>query len=312
MQPSENNAEIKLDSEGEPISPKFKNKINKKIILLIVTVIVVLGAIVSYFLFFSNKKDISVPVLEDEKTEEVKIDKELDSDQDGLPDYIEKILGTDENNSDTDGDSYSDFEEIKNGYDPLNEKKYTEEEWEAVREEISDEDEGLFKKVFETSSIVAMKKCELPEKIGNYIKREISNIPTQEAESPKGILSAVLISYSDWNIISISNFDTEENAKVNLEESRAMFEMRQCNIGGITGLCKTEYVDSVGDGKTEIKLNTVESNFAWRELKTVKTITVLIQGDTTKSIDNMNKQAVENLILFSSKFQNCELNLPTN
>ena len=43
----------------------------------------------------------------------------LDSDQDGLSDEEEKSYGTDPNNSDTDGDSYSDGVEIKTGYDPL-------------------------------------------------------------------------------------------------------------------------------------------------------------------------------------------------
>jgi flagellar basal body-associated protein FliL len=108
MQSSENNMEIKLDSEGEPISPKPEKKINKKIVLLIIIILVVIGFGAVYFLFLNkgdnDKLSINddVAVLEDKK--EVEIDKELDSDQDGLPDYIEKILGTDINNSDTDGD----------------------------------------------------------------------------------------------------------------------------------------------------------------------------------------------------------------
>ena len=43
----------------------------------------------------------------------------LDSDQDGLSDQEEKSYGTDSNNADTDGDSYSDGVELKGGYDPL-------------------------------------------------------------------------------------------------------------------------------------------------------------------------------------------------
>ena len=43
----------------------------------------------------------------------------LDSDQDGLSDAEEKTYGTDPQNSDTDGDSYSDGVEVKSGYDPL-------------------------------------------------------------------------------------------------------------------------------------------------------------------------------------------------
>ncbi len=152
MQPNENSAETKLDGEGEPISLKSEKKINKKIILLIIIILVIISVISVYFLFLNKGDSIKLPVendaavLEDKK--EVEIDKELDNDQDGLPDYIEKILGTDVNNSDTDGDSYSDFDEIKNGYNPLNGEKYTKEDWGAVKELIKGEDVGFYERIF--------------------------------------------------------------------------------------------------------------------------------------------------------------------
>ncbi|MFH1047962.1 MAG: Ig-like domain-containing protein [Patescibacteria group bacterium] len=43
----------------------------------------------------------------------------VDSDSDGLPDDVERRLGTDADLSDTDSDGYSDTEEIRNGYNPL-------------------------------------------------------------------------------------------------------------------------------------------------------------------------------------------------
>lgn len=46
-------------------------------------------------------------------------DKTIDSDCDGLTNSEEKLYGTDPENTDTDGDSYSDMVEIESGYDPL-------------------------------------------------------------------------------------------------------------------------------------------------------------------------------------------------
>ena len=43
----------------------------------------------------------------------------IDSDRDGLPDDMERILGTDPLKADTDGDGVSDRDELKNGTDPL-------------------------------------------------------------------------------------------------------------------------------------------------------------------------------------------------
>lgn len=45
-------------------------------------------------------------------------DKSIDSDCDDLTNAEEKLYSTDENNSDTDGDGYSDGVEVKSGYDP--------------------------------------------------------------------------------------------------------------------------------------------------------------------------------------------------
>lgn len=44
----------------------------------------------------------------------------VDSDKDGLVDYLEVLFGTDPNNPDTDGDGYVDGLEVAMGYDPLN------------------------------------------------------------------------------------------------------------------------------------------------------------------------------------------------
>lgn len=43
----------------------------------------------------------------------------LDDDNDGLSNDLERLYGTNPENHDTDGDTFSDLDEIKNGYDPL-------------------------------------------------------------------------------------------------------------------------------------------------------------------------------------------------
>jgi len=147
---NENNAEVKLDGEGEPINPSSKKPLNQKVIVLILVAVFLVIVGIVYFLFL-NKEDNSQlfpEVMENEEVVGVEVDKQLDTDQDGLPDYMEKILGTDENNLDTDGDSYSDFEEIKNGYNPLTDEKFTEEGWGVVKEMIRSEDNEIFIKVF--------------------------------------------------------------------------------------------------------------------------------------------------------------------
>ena len=149
---SESSAEIKPNSESESIVYGSKKRINKKIILLVTIILIIIGSGTVYFLFLNKEDDNKLSenddaiVLEDEK--EVEINKELDSDQDRLPDHLEKILGTDLNKIDTDGDSYSDFDEIKNGYNPVGDEKYTEKEWGVIKENIKSEDEKLYKEMF--------------------------------------------------------------------------------------------------------------------------------------------------------------------
>jgi len=58
-----------------------------------------------------------------ENTEEMENLKNIDSDQDGLSDEEEIFYGTDKNNPDTDGDTYLDGDEVKNGYNPLGDGK---------------------------------------------------------------------------------------------------------------------------------------------------------------------------------------------
>lgn len=136
----------------EQIFSDSKKKNNKKVILLIIIILIIIGAGAVYFLFLNKEDGDGMSAGSDrvfsENEKKVEIDRELDSDQDGLPDYIEEIIETDKNNLDTDGDTYSDFEEIKNGYNPLTDRKYTEEEWSNTKKNIMIEDEELYGEIF--------------------------------------------------------------------------------------------------------------------------------------------------------------------
>ncbi|MBU0707623.1 hypothetical protein KKG41_04595 [Patescibacteria group bacterium] len=59
---------------------------------------------------------------------------DLDTDGDGLTNYLEDLYGTNKTKIDTDGDTYSDLVEIEGGYNPLGEGKMTEEQLEITEE----------------------------------------------------------------------------------------------------------------------------------------------------------------------------------
>jgi hypothetical protein len=78
--------------------------------------------------------------------------KKTDSDIDGLSDITENLLNTNYTNSDSDGDGFSDYEEIKNGYDPLKKSpgdKYPEEYYQFIKEEIRNVDEENYYEIFQ-------------------------------------------------------------------------------------------------------------------------------------------------------------------
>ena len=63
----------------------------------------------------------------------------LDTDNDGLTDKVEKMLGSDPYKKDTDSDRYNDFEEIQGGYSPMLPRpwdKYEPEDFNKVKKDI--------------------------------------------------------------------------------------------------------------------------------------------------------------------------------
>ncbi len=303
-----------------PLVPKNSNKI-----VFAVIVIIALGALVAGGYYLMQKNNDTPAVVTPTPSPEPVINPVLDTDSDTIPDVVEGAIGTSSSKADTDGDSFSDLSEIKNGYSPLisgGAGKYTPEDLQILMDKIKAADPEFYGKEFGapaefsqglTASIspVGIKKCEFPEKISNYSKQEDVTPDTQETGSskPKGVLLAKFVTYTDfldWNNISILNFNTEEDAKAYLEGVKP--ESKECSISGKAGFCKNDYVASVGGDRTiRVTLNSAENNFTWREDKMVKKITALAQRDMSKSKEDVEKQAAENLNLFVSNFKDCAI-----
>lgn len=125
-----------------------------KKIAVIILIILAFGA-AGYYLYTQNnnsKSKNSLVAVTSSPTPP--ISKSSDSDKDGLSDSIEKVLGTNINNLDTDSDTYSDLEEIKNGYSPLiaGSTKLSVEEWQIFKDKIKAIDKDFYEKNFEIVS----------------------------------------------------------------------------------------------------------------------------------------------------------------
>lgn len=79
------------------------------------------------------------PISSEDGGEDGEIGDKMDTDNDGLPDKVERMLRSDSYKNDTDGDGYNDFEELRGGYSPMIPRpwdKYTYEELIKVKKDI--------------------------------------------------------------------------------------------------------------------------------------------------------------------------------
>jgi hypothetical protein len=117
---------------------KTKTKISKKavttILLVIAFILILAGGAYWFFVFYQTQNktiiDIIVPAPETKVIDsapeiiiptvptEKFVDKNLDSDIDGLTDEMEAFFGTNPNNPDTDGDGFKDGDEVLRGFNP--------------------------------------------------------------------------------------------------------------------------------------------------------------------------------------------------
>ncbi|MBU4338609.1 hypothetical protein KKD57_03565 [Patescibacteria group bacterium] len=135
-----------------PKPPLVSGKGSKFALIAAASILVIIVGIGGYYFFTkdNNFQPISSPAAVLPTAAPV-FDKNLDSDLDGLPDAIEKVLGANINNSDSDDDTFLDLAEIKSGYSPLiagGAGKYTEEEWDNVKGKIKIEDREFYEREF--------------------------------------------------------------------------------------------------------------------------------------------------------------------
>lgn len=162
----------------------------------------------------------------------------IDSDGDELPDDMEKRIGADPFNKDTDGDGYSDGEEIKSGYNPLGEGKF--------EKEISPVDEAILQ-----NKIIEHPKTEGKE-TENLAVENINNIKNERDETNRGYLlngksepdSVVTIYiYSDLPLVVTVKTDNYGNWKYELDKplvegEHEVYVVINDNTGKIAGKSK--------------------------------------------------------------------------
>jgi len=300
-------------------SGKNERNKNKKALIIVLFIVVAIIAIVLYIFFIKGQETPSVANEGDGKAassnskdiKKTEVDRTTDTDQDGLCDYLEGIIGTDSNKSDTDGDGYSDLAEIKNGYDPLATEKYSVEEWDSVKMKIKTADEEFYGKNFgnvsqgplpnSNTSPASTKKCEFPANIGEYTGPTITEIPvtTGASDAPKAL---TMVSYTGWNINYFFVHNNVDNANSQLAKAKKDGAI-DCEIAGIKGVCK--YNQSAGAGE---RIN-VEGDFLWRENNTVKVLMNTNADVLSESVEAGEKRAKEKLTLFASQFKDCEIDL---
>lgn len=154
--------ENKDNNSGKPVlnkaqkpKPFWANTISFKIAWGIIILILLFSAsAIYYFSRLDTETLVSSPAISPSASPEIS----LDSDSDGLPDRIEKILGTDSMKADSDGDTYSDLSEIKSGYDPLyagTAGKYSPEDWQEIKDKIKKADVGFYDDNFSALPVVS-------------------------------------------------------------------------------------------------------------------------------------------------------------
>ena len=167
------------------------------------------------FKILSGKEELSLNE-KDDLIQTAPIILTIDSDMDGLPDDLEKRLGTDPNKADSDGDGYNDGEEVKNKHNPLGDGE--------LESEISPVDEAIMQ-----NRTLGHPKTE-GEETENVTIENITNLEDKQSGAAEGyILSGksepnsvvALYIYSDLPLVITTKTDKYGNWQYELNEPLA-------------------------------------------------------------------------------------------
>ncbi|MEA1937269.1 MAG: Ig-like domain-containing protein [Patescibacteria group bacterium] len=138
----------------------------------------------------------------------------IDSDEDGLPDDLEKRIGTDPNKANTDNDGYKDGEEVKNGYNPFGDGN--------LKNELSPIDEAILQ-----NKSLGHPKTE-GEETKDLVIKNITNTVNEQTGDTKGYTlsgksepnsTIALYIYSDLPLVITTKTDKYGNWEYELSES---------------------------------------------------------------------------------------------
>jgi len=145
-------------------------------------------------------------------------------------------------------------------------------------------------------------KCEFPNTIGGYTKQQVNDIgalATQEQKEASGLVSSIMVSYSGFNMISVTVFTTEDFAKARLTSAYSQ-GYKDCEIGNIKGLCKS--VTPTGSNPPQF-----QKSMVWVKGKTYKTITNTEQQKSNESMADVERRVEGKIEIFASAFKDCEI-----
>lgn len=191
----------------------------KKIVIGFVFLVFAVFLILSLIGFLSPKEEDIILFENSNKFEEEKdgseivLDENLDFDNDGLVDKLEKAIGTSFEKNDTDEDGFEDLEEIKNGYSPLvagAEGKLSEEDFSALKEKIKIVDAVFYEKIFSNQEKPIVSSA--PETLSSSVLSPVA----VDLSGPAVFKEEVSLSNKNWKYAFYAPANLDMNKKQTL------------------------------------------------------------------------------------------------